>query len=227
MSDRTLLITGASTGIGAATARKAAAAGWKVALVARSADKLSALVDEIGADRAAAFVCDVAREAEVERAVAQAADFGALEAVFANAGLGSTQPGVEGGDPANWRQMLDVNVWGVMLTAHYALPYLRAAGGHMVITGSNAGRRTVKGSIYGASKWFVHGFARNLAAEMDEWGGRCTLIAPGMVDTPFFDSPKPDGLDADAVADAVLYALSQPKGVSVGEILVTPQGAPS
>lgn len=220
--DKTLLITGASTGIGAATARAAVAAGWKVALAARSTDKLSALVDELGAERAIALACDVAVEAQVERMVAAAADFGPLTAVFANAGLGSTRPGVEGGDPANWRTMLDVNIWGLMTTVHHALPRLRENRGQVVLTGSNAGRRAIKGSIYGATKWFVNGFAQNLSEEMAEWGGRCTLLAPGMVDTPFFDSPKPDALKPEDVAAAVLYALEQPAHVNVGEVRVTP-----
>jgi NADP-dependent 3-hydroxy acid dehydrogenase YdfG len=222
MTDRTILITGASTGIGEATARAAVAAGWKVALAARSKDKLEALVEELGPDRARAIACDVTREADVELAVKLAAEFGPLAAVFANAGLGSTRPGVEEGEPANWRRMLDVNIWGLMMTVHHALPELRRHKGHVVLTGSNAGRRTIKGSIYGATKWFVHGFGRNLAEEMKEWGGRCTVIAPGLVDTPFFDSPKPDGLQADDVARAVLYALEQPARVNVGEVLVTP-----
>ncbi|MCR9221454.1 MAG: SDR family oxidoreductase [Alphaproteobacteria bacterium] len=230
MTDKLLLITGASTGIGAATARAAAAAGWKVALAARSADKLDALVAEIGEEigeelvpgRARAIVCDVADEASVARAVEEAASFGPLTAVFANAGLGSTRPGIEGGDPANWRAMLDVNIWGLMLTVHHALPHLRETKGQVLLTGSRAGRATIKGSIYGATKWFVRGFAENLAEEMKQWGGRCTLIAPGMVDTPFFETPKPDALRPDDVARAVLFALEQPPHVAVGELFVTP-----
>lgn len=226
MTDRTLLITGASSGIGAATARAAAAAGWKVALAARSADRLDALVAEIGEElgpgRARAIACDVAEEASVARAVEEAAAFGPLTAVFANAGLGSTRPGIEGGDPANWRAMLDVNIWGLMLTVHHALPHLRAAKGQVLLTGSRAGRTRIKGSVYGATKWFVRGFAENLAEEMKPWGGRCTLIAPGMVDTPFFDTPKPEALRPEDVARAVLFALEQPPHVAVGELFVTP-----
>lgn len=223
MSDKTILITGASTGIGAATARAVAAAGWKTALAARSADKLAALVEELGADRAAAIPADVTDEAQVRAMIARAAEFGRLAAVFANAGLGATSAGTEQGDTANWRQMIDINIWGLCLTVKHALPELRKVeGGHVLVTGSRAGRQSFKGSVYGATKWFVHGYAQNLAIEMAEWGGRCTIIAPGMVDTPFFDDPKPQGLRAEDVAAAALYALEQPPKVNVGEVFVTP-----
>lgn len=220
--DRVLLITGASSGIGAATARAAVAADWKVALAARSTDKLSALVDALGADRAIALACDVTNAAQVARMVQAAADFGPLAAVFANAGLGSTRAGVEDGDLDNWRTMLDVNIWGLLTAVHHALPHLRETKGHAILTGSNAGRRPIKGSVYGATKWFVNGFAQNLSAEMAEWGGRCTLLTPGMVDTPFFESPVPGALSADDVARAVMFALDQPAHVNVDEVRVTP-----
>jgi NADP-dependent 3-hydroxy acid dehydrogenase YdfG len=222
MTDRTLLVTGASTGIGAATARAAAQAGWRVALAARSADKLEALVSEIGEDRAAAISADVTDEASVAAMTESAAAFGPLHAVFANAGLGASVPGSEMGDTANWREMVDTNIWGLLLTVKHALPHLRQTRGHMLLTGSHAGRITLKGSVYGATKWFVHGYGQNLQQEMSEWGGRCTVIAPGLVDTPFFDEPKPQGLTAEDVARAVVFALEQPHGVDVGEILVTP-----
>ncbi len=224
MSKR-LLITGASTGIGAAAARAAAAAGWRVGLAARSAEKLEALSSEIG-DAALALPGDVTSESDQKAWVeACVSAWGGLDAAFANAGIGATAPGTEGGETANWRAMLDVNLWGALLTAKTALPELRKTTGHFVVTGSNAGRRHMKGSIYGATKWFVHGWAGNLAMEMEEWGGRCTVLAPGMVDTPFFDSPKPDGLTPEDVAEALLFALSQPARVNVREVHVTPNPA--
>ena len=222
MTDRTILITGASTGIGAETARAAASAGWKVALAARSADKLKALVDEIGPDRAKAIEADVTDEADVARMVEEAAAFGPLHAAFANAGLGATVPGAEEGETANWRQMIDTNIWGLVLTVKYALPHLKQVKGHMLLTGSQAGRKTLPGSVYGATKWFVHGFGENLREEMKEWGGRCTVIAPGMVDTPFFDEPKPGALTGEDVARAVVHALEQPAHVNTGEVFLTP-----
>lgn len=220
----TLLITGASSGIGAATARAAAAAGWNVALIARSADRLDALADEIG-DGALPIPADATDLAAQERAVARTVErFGGLDAAFANAGMGLSTPGTEAGDPAEWRRMVDVNILALLYTARAALPELRRAKGHLVLTGSAAGRTHIKGSIYGATKWFVHGYAGNMAAEMREWGGRCTVVAPGMVDTPFFDEAKPDKLKPEDVAAAVVFALNQPPRADVREIHLMPTG---
>lgn len=221
--DRALLITGASSGIGAATARAAAAKGWRVGLMARSKARLDALVEEIGADRAMAFTADVSSVESQRRAIeAFVGRFGRLDAAFANAGLGATSPGAEAGDLDNWREMVEVNIWGLLVTVRLALPHLRAARGHMLLTGSRAARTELKGSVYGATKHFVYGFAANLLEEMRPWGGRCTVIAPGLVDTPFFDEPKPQGLTAEDVASAVVYALEQPERVAVGEVYLMP-----
>jgi NADP-dependent 3-hydroxy acid dehydrogenase YdfG len=221
---KVLLITGASSGIGAATARAAAAAGWSVGLVARSADRLEALAAEIGRDRALPLVCDVADAEAQQAAVAALVErFGRLDAAFANAGLGASTPGVEAGDPADWRTMLEVNIWGLLATAKATLPELRKTRGQLLLTGSRAGRTTIKGSVYGATKWFVHGLALNLMEEMREWGGSCTIIAPGMTDTPFFDTAKPDALQAEDVANAVLYTLQQPARVAMGEVYLLPR----
>jgi NADP-dependent 3-hydroxy acid dehydrogenase YdfG len=219
---RTLLITGASSGIGAASARAAAKAGWNVALLARSGDKLAELADEIG-DSALALECDITDRAALDDAVAKAVDqFGGLDAVFANAGMGVSKPGVEQGDPEQWHAMIHLNVLAVLQTAHATLPHLRRTQGHFVVTGSKAGRDHLKGSVYGATKWFVHGLAGNLAEEMREWGGRCTVISPGMVDTPFFEEAKPEKLQPEDVADAVVFALSQRKTSAVREIYLMP-----
>lgn len=220
----TLFITGASSGIGAATARAAAAEGWNVGMMARSRDKLAALADEIGG-AALALPGDATELAEQERAVAQAVErYGALDAAFANAGMGLQTPGVEAGDPAEWRRLVDLNVMGVLYTARAAMHELRKTGGHLVLTGSAAGRRHITGSIYGATKWFVHGFGGNMADAMREWGGRCTVISPGMVDTAFFDQPKPDKLQPEDVAAAVMFALRQDRRADVREIHVMPTG---
>lgn len=223
MAEKVLLITGASSGIGAASARAAAEAGWRVALAARSTSTLEELVDEIGAGQARAIPTDVTDEAAVRQMIADAAKLGPLHAVFANAGLGASASGAEGGETDNWRQMIDINIWGLCLTVRYALPELRKVeGGHLLLTGSRAGRTTISGSVYGATKWFVHGFGANLQEEMSDWGGRCTIIAPGMVDTPFFDEAKPEGLRPEDVARAVVYALDQPASVEIGEIYLRP-----
>ncbi|SRR6056297_785899 len=221
--DKTLLITGASSGIGRATALKAAEQGWRVVLIARREDRLQDLVAEIGDDRAIGFAADVTDYEQLSQAVdAGLEKFGQLDAVFANAGTGLNAAGTEAGDPDEWRRMIDVNVLGVLYTARATLPHLRKSTGHFLMTGSAAGRNTIAGSVYGASKWFVHGFAQNLAEEMKTWQGRCTVIAPGMVNTPFFDEPKPDKLDPQDVADAVLYAVNADPRNSVREVYLMP-----
>ena len=219
---KTLLITGASSGIGAATAKAAAKAGWNVALLARSKDKLDALAGEIG-EGALAIECDVTDRDQVRSAVADTvAKFGGLDGVFANAGSGVEHPGVEKGVPEEWHDMIHLNILAVLYTAHAALPELRKTKGHFIVTGSKAGRDHMKGSIYGATKWFIHGFAGNLAEEMREWQGRCTVISPGMVNTEFFDEAKPEKLQPEDVADAVVFALQQPDTSCLREIHLMP-----
>ncbi|TVQ05260.1 MAG: SDR family oxidoreductase [Roseinatronobacter sp.] len=221
---KTLFITGASSGIGEATARAAVAAGWNVGLMARSADKLDQLVQELGS-ASMAVAGDATDLVAQEDAIARvAAHFGGIDAAFANAGMGVETPGTEAGDPDEWRQMIDLNIMALLYTTRAALPELRKTKGQLVLTGSVAGKVHIAGSIYGATKWFVHGYAGNMAQEMREWGGRCTLIAPGMVDTPFFSEPKPDKLQAEDIANAVVFALSQPPRAAIPEIVVMPTG---
>ncbi len=220
---KTLFITGASSGIGGATARAAAADGWNVALFARSEEKLTELASDIGG-QALAVPGDVTRLQDIEAALGEAtAHFGGLHAAFANAGLGLQTPGTAEGDPEEWRTLIDVNIMGVLYTARAAIPHLKKTKGHLVLTGSAAGRRHIKGSIYGASKWFVHGYAGNMAEEMRDWGGRCTVIAPGMVDTAFFSEAKPDKLQPQDVADAVMLALNAEPRCGIREIFMMPQ----
>ena len=219
---QTLLITGASSGIGAATARAAVKAGWQVALLARSRDALEKLAAELG-DAALTLPCDITERDQLSEAVAKTVErFDGLDAVYANAGKGSSSPGIEQGDPDDWHAMIQLNVLAVLTTAHATLPHLRKTKGHFVVTGSKAGRDHMKGSVYGATKWFVQGFAGNLAMEMREWGGRCTVITPGMVDTPFFDEAKPGKLQPRDIADAVVFALGQRETSCVREIHLMP-----
>lgn len=218
----TLFVTGASSGIGEATARAAVAQGWNVGMLARSADKLAALAGELG-ERALPLPGDATELAQQEQAVARTVErFGRLDAAFANAGMGLARPGIEDGDPAEWRRLIDLNVMGVLYTARASMPHLRKTRGHLVLTGSAAGRTHIKGSIYGATKWFVHGLGGNLAEQMREWGGRCTVISPGMVNTGFFDEPKPGKIQPEHVAAAVLFALAQDRRAGVREIHVMP-----
>ena len=221
--DKVLLITGASSGIGAATAREAAAAGWRLALAARSSGKLDALVEELGSERTLALSVDVTDFAAQERMVEQVTErFGRLDAVFANAGTGGQPGGFSGAPIESWQTMLDVNVLGVAYTLRASLAALKASRGHVLLTGSVAGRRTLAGSMYSATKWAVSAIGYGLREELRGSGVRVTLIEPGMVDTPFFDSEKPDALRPEDVARSALYALSQPATVDVHEIMVLP-----
>ncbi|MBK1888242.1 MULTISPECIES: SDR family oxidoreductase [Marinobacter] len=222
-NEKIVLITGASSGIGAATAEKLIEAGHKVVITARSTGKLNDIVKRWGNDRVLAVTADVSKLNEITNVVDKAIEtFGRLDVVFANAGTGVNAPGIENGDPDEWKTMLDVNINALLFTAKASLPALKETQGHFIITSSIAGKITLKGSVYGASKWFAYGFGQNLAAEMAEWNGRCTTICPGMVNTPFFDEAKPDKLDPSDIADAVVYAISADPRCDVREITLMP-----
>lgn len=223
MEDRVLLITGASSGIGAATARAAAEQGYRLVLAARRADKLEALAEEIGTDKVLTVSCDVTSMEDQQAMVGQALErFGRLDAVFANAGRGGSPGGFSGADHEQWKDMLLTNVYGVGLSLQATLPALKESQGHVLLTGSAAGRATIPGSMYSASKWAVTGIGYNLREELRGTGIRVTLIEPGMVDTPFFDERPTHALKEEDIANAVIYALSQPAHVDVNEILVRP-----
>jgi len=225
---RVFVITGASTGIGAATSRLAVDAGHRVVLAARSADKLAALAASLGGDaRAIAVPTDVTDFAAQERLVAVALErFGAVDVVFANAGFGAKRGFLEE-TPEFWREMVLTNVLGAAYTIRAALPALRASRGHLVLTSSVAGRRALPGSLYSATKHAVTAMAEALRLEADG-ALRVTSIEPGMVDTPFFDLGAPDwALRPDDIARAVLWAVDQPAHVDVNEILIRPIAQPS
>jgi NADP-dependent 3-hydroxy acid dehydrogenase YdfG len=221
--DKVLLITGASSGIGAATARHAARAGFRLALAARSADKLQALAAELGGDdRAIAVRCDVTEWDQQEALVATTLErFGRIDVAFANAGFGAPR-GFLASDPEHWRAMVLTNVLGAAYTVRATLPALKVTSGHILLTGSVAGRRGVPGSLYSSTKWAITGMGESLRADVDGTGIRVTLIEPGMVDTPFFDNPGDGRLEPDDIARAVIYAIEQPPHVDVNEILIRP-----
>lgn len=224
MSDsRVFLITGASTGIGAATARHAVEAGYKVVLAARSEDKLQALAGELGGDDVAlATPCDVTDFAQQEAVVAAALErWGRLDVAFANAGFGAARGFLEE-TPEHWRDMVLTNVLGAAFTIRATLPALKDTKGHLLLTGSVAGRRAIPGSLYSSTKWAVTGMGESVRQELNGTGVRTTLIEPGMVQTPFFDNPGEGRLEADDIARAVLYAVSQPAHVDVNEVLIRP-----
>lgn len=228
MADKpVILITGASSGIGAETARAAAKQGYRLVLAARSQDKLAGLQKELGGgDNVLTVECDVQSGDDQQRMVSEALDrFGRIDAVFANAGRGGKPGGFSEADPEVWKDMILTNILGVGLTIQHCLPALRESKGHLLLTGSAAGRTTIPGSMYSASKWAVSAIGYGVREELRGSGIRVTLIEPGMVDTPFFDEPPGHALKPDDVADAVMYAIAQPAHVDVNEILVRPTPA--
>jgi NADP-dependent 3-hydroxy acid dehydrogenase YdfG len=219
-----LIITGASSGIGAATAHRAAEFGQRVVLAARSVDKLESLAEELGGeDMAIAVKCDVTSWEEQQALVAQTLEhFGRLDAFFANAGFGGPRGFLEG-EVAHAKSMIDTNVYGVYLSIRAALGHFREENaGHFLLTSSVAGRRNIPGSLYSATKWAVGAIGENLRQEVAETDIRVTLIEPGMTDTPFFDNRPSDALEPDDIARAVMFAMTQPPHVSVNEVLVRP-----
>jgi len=232
--DPVLLVTGASSGIGAQTARRAAEAGYRLVLGARREERLIALAAELGGeDRALAVRTDVTDWDEVQELARAALDsFGRLDAVFANAGFGASRGFLEE-SPEHWREMILTNVYGVALTIRATLPtLLEADSGHYLITGSVAGRRALPGSLYSATKWAVTAIGEGLRQELrqihENHSIRVTVLEPGIVDTDFFDNrPGDHALADDDIARAALYALEQPAGVDVNEILIRPTSQPS
>jgi NADP-dependent 3-hydroxy acid dehydrogenase YdfG len=223
MDDPVFLITGASSGIGAAAARHAARAGYRVVLAARSEDRLAALADELGGpERALAVRCDVSEWSEQEAMVSRALEaFGRVDVAFANAGFGAAR-GFTESTPEHLRSMVLTNVYGAAMTIRATMPALRDARGHLLLTGSVAGRRALPGSVYSATKFAVCAMGEAARQELNGSGVRVTLINPGMVDTPFFDNRPRQALSDDDVAGAIMFAVSQPAHVDVNEILVRP-----
>ena len=224
MHDKVFLITGASSGIGEATARAASTAGFRLALAARSERKLRVLAEELGGpSRALAIHCDVRSREDQEKMAAAAVDrFGQIDVVFANAGLSGSPGGFSGADADYWRELILTNIYGVGLTLRVTLDALRRSRGHLILCGSVAGRRTLAGSMYSATKWAVSAIGYGVREELRGSGVRVTLIEPGTVDTPFFDSPKPQALRAEDIACTVIHAVSQPAHVDIHEVMVLP-----
>jgi NADP-dependent 3-hydroxy acid dehydrogenase YdfG len=225
VADQVLVITGASTGIGAATAQHAVEAGYRVVLGARSEGRLAELAKELGGEeRAQALRCDVTSWDDQQALVGAALErFGRMDAFLANAGFGAKRGFLEE-TPEHWRSMIDTNVYGVALSIRAALQHFKDEGrGHMLLTSSIAGRRTLPGSLYSATKWAVTAMGYALRAEVADTDIKVTLIEPGMVDTPFFEQrPGSGALQSDDIARAVIYALEQPPHVDVNELTIRP-----
>jgi NADP-dependent 3-hydroxy acid dehydrogenase YdfG len=223
-----LVITGASSGIGAATARRAVEFGQRVVLAARSTDKLEALAEELGGpEHALAVRCDVTSWDDQQQLVATALErFGRLDAYFANAGFGAKRGFLEE-TVEHWKAMIDTNVYGAALSIRACLPHFREQNaGHLLLTSSVAGRRWVIGSLYSCTKHAVTAMGESLRQEIADTAIKVTVIEPGMVDTPFFDDKPSGALEADDIARAVMFAMTQPPHVDVNEILVRPVNQP-
>lgn len=235
--DRVALVTGASSGIGEATARLLAGSGWKVAAVARRRDRLEALARAAADGAIAVEAQDVSTDAGARGAVALATRaFGRLDALVNNAGVMLLAP-VEEADPADLRRMVELNLLGLMLVTRAAIPHLVAAQGDVVNVSSVAGRVARAGvGGYDATKFGVGAFSEALRQEMSPKRVRVTVVEPGYVDTELADHITHEAsrratrerlattrpLHADDVARAILFALSQPPHVSVNELLMRP-----
>jgi len=224
LNDRVLLITGASSGIGAAIARAAVDSGMRVVLGARRLDKLEALAAELGGnEHARAVQLDVTEWDSCQAFVAAGIEaFGSVDAFIANAGFGAPRGWLES-TPEHWRDMVLTNVYGAAISIRAALPALLESKGDLLLTSSVAGRRNLPGSLYSATKFSVTAMAESIRMEVAEQGVRVTSIEPGMVDTAFFDNGTPDWVLKDEdIARAAIFAMSQPERATISTITVRP-----
>jgi clavulanate-9-aldehyde reductase len=239
LTDKVALVTGASSGIGRATALALAAAGASVAVGARRLDRLTELEKQIRAHDVDALTLelDVTHEAAVSAAVASTVEgLGGLDIVVNNAGvmlLGQ----IEGADTEDWRRMIETNVLGLMYVSHAVLPHLLERQGTLVQVSSTAGRLARSGSgVYNASKWAVNAFSESLRQEVTARGVRVVVIEPGIVETELRNhitqvaakqrinaaASAIRQLQASDIADAILYAVTAPAHVAVNEVLIRP-----
>jgi NADP-dependent 3-hydroxy acid dehydrogenase YdfG len=238
LAGKVAAITGASSGIGEATALALSAAGAAVALGARRRDRLQALADRIDGP-CSVHPVDVTDEAQA-RGFVEAAhrEHGGLHVLVNNAGVMLLGP-VDGAPTSEWRQMLEVNLWGVLICTHAALPLIaRSGGGDIVNISSVAGRRADAGAaVYNMTKFGVHAFSEALRQEALHVGIRVTIVAPGLVETELQGhNVNPmvlrtlervrdqigEPLQAEDIADAVRYAVTRPPHVCLNEVLVRP-----
>jgi len=235
IKNEVIAITGASAGIGAATAGLLAARGARVVLGARREDALARIVAEIEADGGHATSCptDVTRPEDLRRLVALAVEqFGRLDALVANAGVADVAPLVEG-KLADWDTMIDVNLRGVLYGIKAALPVFTAQGsGHFVTVTSTAAAKWVPcQGVYAATKAGTRALCEVLRQEVGP-EIRATMVCPGATDTEFTADPElrermaTIAMAPEAVAEAIAYALTQPAGVNVGEIVVRSAAQP-
>jgi NADP-dependent 3-hydroxy acid dehydrogenase YdfG len=217
-------ITGASSGIGAATARLLASRGASLALGARRTDRLEQLARELRAQGTPVLVAttDVTCREDLERLVGGAVDeFGRLDVLVSNAGVAHLSP-VSDGDVDGWSAMIDVNLRGVLYGVAAAMPVFRSqSSGHFVTTVSTAGLKIVPTmAAYAATKNAVRTFMEALRQESTDGVVRTTSISPGYVRTELHDADF--GIPAEAVARAIAFAIEQPRDVEIGDITIRP-----
>ncbi len=232
LTGKVAVITGASSGIGEATARLLVSEGVRVVLVARRRERIAALVEDLG-DAAVALTADVGDAAAVASVFAEVERrFGGLDLLFNNAGLG-VNARFEASDPADWKRMIDVNLYGVLHCTQAAIPLMRGRAGAMISSVSSVGGRygTESWSVYSATKFAVVGFHDALRKELGGEGIRVSVIEPGAVWTEFGQNVSDamrerreslDALTSEDVAQALVYAFAQPPRVLVEEILIRP-----
>ena len=234
------LVTGASSGIGEATAIALAQEGARVAVLARRSDRLDQVVKRIkgAGSETIPLVADVTNEVQLREAMRRAKEtFGRIDILVNNAGVMLLHQ-IEGVDTGEWRQMLDVNLLAVMLACHEVLPIMRAQGGGDIVNISSVAGRQVKAgySGYNASKWAVGAFSESLRQEVTRQHIRVTVIEPGMVATelrqhitdPDVRKAQQDAersitpLRGEDIAATIIFAVTQPEQVSISEILIRP-----
>ncbi|MER5595596.1 SDR family oxidoreductase [Streptomyces sp. NPDC002265] len=226
------LITGGGSGIGAAVARRLLEEGQRVAVTGRGERRLTEFAEELGRPEGLlTLVGDAADYAQIQSAVeATVKAYGRLDTVVANAGI-ATHDAVADGDPAGWTEMVLTNVLGPALLIRASIDALKETRGRIVLLGSVAGFVPTPGNLYGATKWAVTGLAENTRRQVTDFGVGVTLVAPGRVETPFWDGngSLPPGrlLTADQIADSVVWAVRQPHGVDVNTVVVRPLGQPN
>lgn len=220
-----ILVTGGTSGIGAALVRESLKAGHAVFTTGRHARRLAEFVESCSAlGNVRGVVADAGDWEQTRGAVADAVDaMGGLDVAVANAGFSA--PGdLADGDPERWRDMVLTNVYGPAILARAALPELTANRGHFVVMGSTAGRKVYPGNLYTATKWAVTGYAESLRQQLVGTGVRVLHIAPGHVDTPLWKEAPDAAIAPESVAGAFLWALSQPAGVDVSEVTIRATG---
>jgi ribitol 2-dehydrogenase len=235
LANQVVIITGASSGIGAATARALAQAGCKLTLAARSVDRLEALADELGRAQTLVVPTDVTDGAQVTTMVERTvAHFGRVDVLFANAGI--YIPGqVAEGDPDAWAKLMDINIDGVLRPVHAVLPHMLAQkSGDILVTSSISGFVDIHWEpVYSASKHAIQGFVHTLRRQVAAQGIRVGAVAPGLVANELWGFTEPAriaemvakraGITSEDVAEAVVFMLARPRHVTIRDLVILPQ----